>query len=724
VKVYPGEAVRTVGVTGHGDTGKTSLVTACLFTAGLVDRLGRVDEGQSVTDFDEEEIARKVSIWSALAHAEWPSSAKASEGGAAGEKVKINFIDTPGYNLFINDTKAALVAADSTLILVDAVAGPEVVTEKVWDYAIEFELPRVFVISKMDRDNAGFERTLGALAERFGRSVVPVALPLGEAAGFRGLIDLVGMKAWSYEGNGSGKATVGDIPAELADAAKKAHEALIEMVAEGDDKLMEEFFEKGTLPEEDLRPGLRAALRAGRLHPALPVSGLRNIGADYLLNFIADYLPSAVERKETTGFSKPFDSAQGKPERPGEKVTRPVSDAEPTAVFVWKTLADPFAGRISYFKVMSGVLKNDATIQNYTRGVAERFQHISVAQGKKHTQVAELHAGDIGVVGKLKETLTGDTLGDKAAPLHYPAVKLPEPLISFAVEPKTRQDEEKMSAAMHKILEEDPSLRYTREAQTREFLLSGSGQQHIEVVVSKLKKRYGVEVTLKAPKVPYRETIRARAEAEGKHKKQTGGRGQFGVARVKMEPLARGAGFEFVDDVFGGAIPRNFIPSVEKGIVAAAERGYLAGYPMVDFRAILYDGQYHDVDSSDIAFKIAGSLAFKKCMEQAKPALLEPIMNIEVYAPQEFSGDLMGDINARRGRIQGMDTRGASTVIKAQMPMAEMLDFATALTSLTQGRGSYHAEFAHYDFVPRELEQKIIAQHKAGKEAEEVEEEA
>ena len=716
MKVYTGEAVRTVGVTGHGDTGKTSLVTACLYTAGLIERLGRVDEGQSVTDFDEEEIARKVSIWSALAHAEWPSSAKASEGGAAGEKVKLNFIDTPGYNLFINDTKAALVAADSSLILVDAVAGPEVVTEKVWDYAIEYELPRLFVISKMDRDNAGFERTLGALAERFGRSVVPVALPLGEAAAFRGLIDLVGMKAWSYEGNGSGKATVGDIPAELADAAKKAHEALIEMVAEGDDKLMEEFFEKGTLPEEDLRRGLRAALRAGRLHPALPVSGLRNIGTDYLLNFIGDYLPNAVERGQTVGASKP--------ESKEEKVTRKMSDAEPVAVFVWKTLADPFAGRISYFKVMSGVLKNDATIQNYTRGVAERFQHISVAQGKKHTQVAELHAGDIGVVGKLKETLTGDTLGDKAAVIHYPAVKLPEPLISFAVEPKTRQDEEKMSTAMHKILEEDPSLRYTREAQTREFLLSGSGQQHIEVVVSKLKKRYGVEVTLKAPKVPYRETIRARAEAEGKHKKQTGGRGQFGVARVKMEPLARGAGFEFVDDVFGGAIPRNFIPSVEKGIVAAAERGYLAGYPMVDFRAILYDGQYHDVDSSDIAFKIAGSLAFKKCMEQAKPALLEPILNIEVYAPQEFSGDLMGDINARRGRIQGMETRGASSVIKAQMPMAEMLDFATALTSLTQGRGSYHAEFAHYDFVPRELEQKIIAQHKAGKEAEEVEEEA
>ena len=704
MKVYTGENIRTVGLTGHGDTGKTSLVTACLYTAGLTDRLGRVDEGQSITDFDEEEIGREVSIWSALAHAEW-----------AGGKVKINFIDTPGYNLFINDTKAALIAADSSLILVDAVAGPEVVTEKVWDYAVEYELPRVFVLNKMDRDNADFDRTIAAVQERFGRSIVPAALPLGEEKNFRGLIDLIGMKAWSYDPDGNGKATLGDIPAELADAAKKAHEALVEMVAEGDDALMEEFFEKGTLPEEDLRKGLRAAVLAKRIYAAVPACGLHNIGSDYLMNFIVDFLPNPLERKETTGFSQP--------ERKGETIVRKIADSEPLAVYVWKTLADPYAGRITYFKVQSGVLKNDATILNFTRGTNERFQHISVAQGKTHTQVAELHAGDIGVVGKLKETLTGDTLGDKSAPLHYPAVKLPEPLISFAVEPRTRQDEEKMSAAMHKILEEDPSLRYGREAQTREFLLSGSGQQHIEVVVSKLKKRYGVDVMLKAPKVPYRETIRVKCEAEGRHKKQTGGRGQFGVARVKMEPLPRGGGFEFVDDIFGGAIPKNWIPSVEKGIVASAERGYLAGFPVVDFRVILYDGQYHDVDSSDIAFKIAGSLAFKKCMEQAKPALLEPIMNVEVYAPQDFSGDLMGDISARRGRIQGMESRGSMSVIKAQVPMAEMLEFATSLTSITQGRGSYHMEFSHYDFVPHELEVKIIAQHKPGKEAE-VEEEA
>ncbi len=704
MKVYTGENIRTVGLTGHGDTGKTSLVTACLYTAGLTDRLGRVDDGQSVTDFDEEEIARKVSIWSSLAHAEW-----------GGNKVKINFIDTPGYNLFINDTKAALDAAESSLILEDAVAGPEVVTEKVWDYAVEYELPRVFVINKMDRDNADFDRTIAAVQERFGRSIVPAVLPLGEEKNFRGLIDLIGMKAWSYEPDGNGKAKIGDIPAELAEAAKKAHEALVEMVAEGDDALMEEFFEKGTLPEEDLRKGLRLAVLAKRIYPAVPACGLHNIGADYLMNFIVDFLPNPLERKETTGYSQP--------DRKGDEIVRKISDSEPLAVYVWKTIADPYAGRITYFKVQGGVLKNDATIPNYTRGTNERFQHISVAQGKTHTQVAELHAGDIGVVGKLKETLTGDTLGDKAAPIHYPAVKLPEPLISFAVEPRTRQDEEKMSAAMHKILEEDPSLRYGREEQTREFLLSGSGQQHIEVVVSKLKKRYGVDVMLKAPKVPYRETIRVKCEAEGRHKKQTGGRGQFGVARVKMEPLPRGGGFEFVDDIFGGAIPRNFIPSVEKGIIASAQRGYLAGFPMVDFRAILYDGQYHDVDSSDIAFKIAGSLAVKKCMEQARPALLEPIMNVEVYAPQDFSGDLMGDISARRGRIQGMEARGVMSVIKAQVPMAEMLEFATSLTSITQGRGSYHMEYSHYDYVPHELEQKIIAQHKPGKEAE-VEEEA
>jgi elongation factor G len=699
-------------MSGPIGAGKSSLTSALLYTAGVVNRLGRVGDGSSVTDFDEEEIQRGVSIWTALAHAEWKTT--------AGE-AKINLLDTPGYNLFINDTKAALVAADSCLVLVDAVAGIEVVTEKVWDFAVEYSQPVVFVINKMDRENADFRRTLESLRERFGRSAVPVALPLGEAKSFHGLVDLLALKAYRYEPDGNGRGQPTDMPGELAEAAQKAHEALVEMIAEGDDKLMEAFFEKGELAPEQLRAGLRAALRQRRIYPVLPVCGLHNLGTDRLLDFIVDYLPAPVERGAVVGTSQP--AAAGQPEAKGDKISRKIDDTEPLSLCVFKTLADPFAGRISYFKVLSGVLKNDATIVNFSRGGSERFQHVSVAQGKTHTQVAELHAGDIGVVGKLKDTLTGDTLGDKAAPIFYPPVRLPEPLITFAVEPRTRADEEKMSAALHKILEEDPSLRFMREQQTHELLLAGSGQQHIEIVVSKLKKRYGVDVQVKAPKVPYRETIRKKVEAEGKHKKQTGGRGQFGVCRIKMEPLTRGSGFEFVDDIFGGAIPRNYIPSVEKGIIEAAGKGYLAGYPVVDFRAILYDGQYHDVDSSDIAFKIAGSLAFKKCMEQGRPALLEPIMNVEVYAPQDFSGDLMGNISGRRGRIQGTESRGAFAVIKAQVPMSEMLEFATALTSITQGRGSYHMDFSHYDYVPPEIEQKIIAQAKAARRAEAEEEE-
>jgi elongation factor G len=405
-------------------------------------------------------------------------------------------------------------------------------------------------------------------------------------------------------------------------------------------------------------------------------------------------------------------------------VTRRVADDEPVSLFVFKTLADPFAGRISYFKVVSGCLQNDATLPNFNRQSNERFQHIQVMQGKAGTAVAELHAGDIGAVAKLKETLTGETLGDKSAPIFYPPARLPEPSITFAVEAKTRADEDKIGTAIHKMLEEDLSLRFSRDPQTQEFLLSGAGQQHIEVVVAKLRSHYHVDVTLKLPKVPYRETIRGKADAEGKHKKQTGGRGQFGVCRIKMEPLPRGTGFEFVDDIFGGAIPRNYIPAVEKGIRDAADRGYLAGFPVVDFRAILYDGKYHDVDSSEMAFKIAGSLAFKEAMRQARPALLEPVMEVEIYAPDQYSGDIMGDVSSRRGRISGSETRGQNVVIKAHVPLAEMLSYATDLTSMTQGRASFSMEFSHYDYVPSEIADKVIAAAKAAREGQPAEEEA
>ncbi|PYV03023.1 MAG: elongation factor G [Acidobacteria bacterium] len=696
MKIYEGQNVRNVALVGHGDTGKTQLVSALLYTAGMVNRLGKVDDGTSVTDYDEEEIQRKFSISASLAYAEWG-------------KTKINFIDTPGFNIFLHETEAALVAAESALLVVHAVAGVEVQTEKTWGFCERYGLPRAFVVNQMDRDRASFDRTLGALREAFGRQVVPVQLPLGEEKGFRGAIDLVRMKAAAYEPNGTGKAKESDIPSELSDAATEAHEALVEMVAEGNDKLMEEFFDKGTIPVEDLMPGIKQAASEKRLYPVVVSAGLPNIGSDALLNFMVDYLPSPLDRGEVEGLDH-----EG-----GKTIKRKMADDQPVSAYVFKTMADPFAGRVSYFKVMSGVVKNEANLTNFTRGGTERLSHIAVIQGKAQTPVAELHAGDLGVVAKLRDTLTGDTLGDKSAPIVYPKVKLAEPAISFAVEPKSRGDEDKLSTAIHRMLEEDQLLRFSRDAQTKEFLISGSGQQHLEVAVSKLKRRFNLEVTLKAPKVPYRETIRGKADAQGKHKKQTGGHGQYGDCKIKLEPLARGAGFEFVNDIFGGAIPKNFIPAVEKGIIDAASRGYLAGCPVVDFRVILYDGSYHEVDSSEIAFKLAGSKAFKKAIEQAKPCLIEPIMNVEITVPENYAGDIMGNLNGRRGRVQGMDAKGGSTVIKAQAPLSEMLTYASDLTSMTQGRGTYSMEFSHYDIVPQPIADKIIAAHRPAAEEEE-----
>ncbi|HYL10879.1 MAG TPA: elongation factor G [Candidatus Acidoferrales bacterium] len=708
MKAYATQAIRNVGIVGHGDTGKTQLVSSLLFSAGMTPRLGKVAEGSTVTDWDEEEIARKISIQTGLAYAEWAPAGQA-------EKTKINFLDTPGYSTFVNETKASLIAADAALIVVDAVAGVQVVTEKVWDYATEYDIPRAFVINWMDRELASFERAMQSVEQVFGRGVVAVELPIGQEKTFRGIVDLIAMKAHIYKAGGDGKPSIEEIPADLASAAKEAHEKLVEMVAEGDDKLMEEFFEKGTLPMEDLILGLRQAVQAKRIFPVLCTSALQTVGSASLLDFIVNIFPHPGAR-QANGTKEP----SGK----GDPIERNVADSEPLSLFIFRTLADPFAGRISYFKVMSGVLKNDATLTNFNRSTAERFQHIQVMQGKTGVEVPEMHGGDIGAIAKLKESITGETLGDKAAPIFYKPAHIPEPSITFAIEPKTRADEDRIGVAIHKILEEDLALRFSRDPQTKEFLLAGSGQQHIEVVVAKLHKRYHVDLTLKPPKVPYRETIRGKADAEGKHKKQTGGHGQFGVCRVKFEPLARGAGFEFVDDIFGGAIPKNWIPSVEKGIRDSAARGFLAGFPMVDFRASLYDGKYHDVDSSDMAFKIAGSLAFKEGMKQARPALLEPIMHVEVYAPDQYSGDIMGDLSSRRGRISGSEARGQNVAVKAQVPLAEMLSYATDLTSMTQGRASYSMEFSHYDFVPGEIAEKVIAAHKAGRAEEPVEEQA
>ena len=698
MKVYEGKDIRNVGVVGHGDSGKTTLTAGLLYTAGATNRLLRVDEGNTITDFDDDEIQRKISISTSIAVAEW-------------KKSKINILDTPGYNIFINDARAALAAADAALVLVDAVAGVEVQTEKVWHFADEYKLPRALVVNKLDRERADFTRALESIRENFGRTAVPVQIPIGSERDFKGVVDLIRMKAYTFAADGDGKGVEGEIPDALADAAQTAHEALVEMIAEGNDKLMEEYFEKGSLSAEQIVEGVRQGTREMRIFPVLCAAALHNVGSGPILDFIVENLPSPIEREGVPATVN------------GQDAVRKFSETDAPSLFVFKTTADPFAGRISYFKMVTGVLKNDANLQNLTRGVAERLSHISSPQGKTLQPVTEVHAGDIGAVAKLKETLTGDTLADKGVNIAYPPVKLPEPSIAFAIQANSRNDEDRMGNAVHRILEEDQSLRFYRDPQTREFLLAGSGQQHVEIVVSRLKKRYGVEVTLKAPKIPYRETIRGTADVQGRHKKQTGGHGQFGDCWIKVAPLARGAKFEFVNEIFGGAIPRNFIPAVEKGIVEAAEKGFLAGYPMVDFKVTVYDGSYHDVDSSELAFKLAARKAFKAAMQEAKPALLEPVMNVEIQAPVEYAGDLMGDLNGRRGRISGMETKGSSQFIRAQVPMAEMLNYQSDLTAMTQGRASFTMEFDHYDYVPQLQAEKIIAAAKAAKTGEEEEEE-
>jgi elongation factor G len=698
VKVYETKAIRNVGIVGHGHCGKTSLAAALLFTTGGTNRLLRADEGNTVTDFDEEEIQRKITISTSLAAVEWNG-------------MKVNLLDTPGYNIFLNDTRASLVAADGTLVVVDAVAGVEVQTEKVWHFASEYQQPRAILVNKLDRERASFSRALESIQNRFGRTAVPVQLPIGAEKNFTGVVDLIRMKAWTYTPDGNGKGKECEIPDDSQDEARDAHEALVEIVAEGNDALMEEFFEKGTLPVDHMVEGLDTAVREGRIYPVLCGSALRNIGTDLLLTFLEEAFPAPDERKTITGTLN------------GKEVQRCVASKELPSAFVFKTMTDVFAGRVSYFKVWSGVVRNDQHLLNVRTGTDEKLAHIGVPVGKTITPVNEIHAGDIGCVAKLKDTLTGDSLSDKQSLIAYPPVPIPEPSIAFAIEAKSRQDEDRIGQAMHRLLEEDLSLRFYRDPQTKDFLIGGTGQQHVEIVASRLRKRYHVDVALKAPKIPYRETIRGTADVQGRHKKQTGGHGQFGDCWIRMSPLPRGARFEFVNDIFGGSIPKNYIPAVEKGIIEAAEKGFLAGYPMVDFKVEVYDGSYHDVDSSELSFKLAARKAFKNAMQSARPALLEPVMNVEIQAPVEFAGDLMGDLNSRRGRIAGMDTSGGTQSIRAQVPMSEMLNYQSDLTSMTQGRASFTMEFDHYDYVPGPQAEKIIAAAKAARGIEVEEEE-
>ncbi len=697
MRVFESDFIRNICIVGHGAAGKTSLTSAILFDSGAVNRLARVEDGNTVTDYDDEEIERKISINAALAHCEW-------------NKKKINILDTPGYRPFLAETQLSVRAADAALVVVDAVSGVEVQTEKVWTFCNEYSLPRLIVISKIDRDNASSERCLASLEEAFGRGAVPLQIPMGVEKNFEGVISIVTEKAYKYARDGSGKFQEEEVPAQYKDELSGMRDKLIEKVAEASDALMEKFFAEGTLDQADLVEGLKASILQGNIYPVFYASSTLNMGIAQILDAVTDLLPSPA----TVGKTKGTDPKTKQP------VERAISSKEPYAAYVFKTIADPFAGRISLIKLYSGTMKSDSTYNNQTKGKTEKFGPLQIPQGKTMVPVGEVHAGDFFAVTKLKETTTGDTLCDPSSPVAFASVEVPEPSITFAIEPKSRGDEDKISNALARILEEDAAIKYTRDAQTKQMLLSGSGQLHVEVTVAKLRKRYGVDVLLKTPKIPYRETIRGKADVQGRHKKQTGGHGQFGDCWIKLEPLARGGKFEFADEIFGGSIPRNFIPAVEKGIVEAAARGYLAGYPVVDFKITLYDGSYHPVDSSEMAFKTAGRIAFKKAMEQANPVLLEPVMDVEIYAPQEYAGSLTGDLSSRRGRLQGLDIKRDIQIIKAQVPMSEMVSYEPVLTSMTGGRGTYHMEFSHYDEVPAHIASKIIEEaNKDRKEEEE-----
>jgi len=687
MKIFSAPALRNVAVVGHNTVGKTTLVAAMLHAAGTTTRPGRIDEGTCPTDFDGEEIERQISISLACAH-------------AIHREVKVNFLDAPGYGIFSPEAHAAVAAADAVLIVLDAVSGVEVQTDKVWKFAAQFGRPVIFVVNRMDRERASFDRVIDALRKKYGRTVVPLQIPIGEEKGFRGTVDLVRMEGHLVE---NGQRKDGPIPEELAPRAREEHEKLVEMVAEGDDTLMEKFFSQGTLDEADLLPGSKHEIAARKIFPVFCASSSLGIGVRRILDACVDLFPSPEgSRVEGTG-------KDGKP-------VEVLCDEKAHAVAqVFKTVSDPFAGRISYMRVRAGHFQSDGTYWNSTKSIPERFSGLFLPQGKEHVNVPEARAGDIVAVAKLKETETGDSLTTKDHPVVLPKLLVPEASIAYAIEPKAKGDEDKISTALHKLIEEDPSLRFQRDEETKEFHLAGASQLHVEIAVARLKKRYGVEVILHPPKVPYRETITRRAEAHGRHKKQTGGHGQFADCKIKVEPLPRGSDFEFVDEIYGGAIPRNYIPAVEKGIQDARKKGYLAGYPMVDFRVILIDGQYHDVDSSELAFKIAGALAYKDAMEKARPTLLEPVMNVEVNAPNEYVGDLMGDLSSRRGKVEGMESGEDETVIRAQVPMSEMLTYGAQLRSITQGRGTFHLEFDHYSEVPHSVQEKIIAQSKAGK---------
>lgn len=679
--------IRNLGIIAHGGAGKTSLSEAILFDTGMIDRLGRVDDGTSTMDFEPEEIKRKISITSALDHCEWQGHS-------------IHIVDTPGYGNFIADTRACMRTLDCAVIILSAISGVKAQTEEIWGWANDFEIPRIAFVNKLDRERASFLRAIDDMEKMLGARGVAIQMPIGLEVAFEGVIDLITMKACYYAKDGSGKYTEGTIPAEYAEEAARLREQMVETVAEAYDALTEKYLENGDLTIEEIIDGLRVGTMRNTFTAVLCGSATANIGVSHLLDAICAYLPSPLDRTRAVGIHPKTEQI----------IERAPDEKEPFSALVFKTTSDQYTGKITIFRVYSGVLNSDSTIFNSTKGVEERIGQIYELEGKKQHPIKQAVAGDIVAVAKLKETVTGDTLCDPAKPIIYEPAKQLLPVISYAIEPKTKADEDKIHSALHRMIEEEPTLESHRDPLTKEFIISGMGQVHLEVIVEKMKRKFGVEVLLKTPKVPYFETIRGTAKVQGKYKKQSGGRGQYGDCWIEMSPTGRGEGYVFDDKVVGGVIPRQYIPAVDKGIQEASVDGFLAGYPVVDFKVALYDGSFHTVDSSEMAFKVAGSMAFKKAMELCKPILLEPITNMKITVPDENMGDVIGDLNSRRGKVVGVEPKANSQIIRAIVPMSEVLAYSNDLKSMTSDRGLFSTEFSHYEEVPSHLSQKIVAE--------------
>ncbi len=679
--------IRNTAVVGHSNSGKTSLVEAMLFDAGAIDRLGRIEDGSTTTDHEPEEIEKQITISSALAFCTWQGH-------------RINLIDTPGFVNLLEDAHGSMKAADGVVYLASATSGVRGETEKLYKYAAEFGLPGMFFINEMDREGADFATTVDAIKSACRKEAVPLQIPIGAGEKFTGLVDLLKMKAYTFN---DGKPAEGDIPGDLQAEAEEWKNKLVEAAAEADDEILEKYLESGELSDDEVIKGLKKGVLSKAFLPVTLGCAPKNMGVHQLLDTIVLCLPSPVDQAAEV-------PVKGNNTEGDAEVERAVDAGAPFSAFVFKTVADPFAGKLSLFRVYSGTVSADSNVLNSTKESKERLGQIFYLQGKKQEPAQNLGPGEIGVVAKLKNTGTGDTLCDPGDPIVFEPVKFAEPLISYAIEAKNKGDEDKVSTGLHKILDEDPTIRFTRDEEAKDMLLAGMGQQHLEITLERLKRKFGAEVIMKAPKIPYRETIKKATKAQGKYKKQSGGKGQYGDCSIELEPMPRGEGYEFVDKIVGGAIPRGFIPAVDKGIQEAMKKGVYAGFPMVDVRVSLFDGSYHAVDSSEMAFKIAGSMALKKAMESAKPVILEPIMKVEITAPDEYLGTVMGDLSGRRGKVQGMEQIEGTTnqVVNAQVPMAEMLTYANQLHSMTAGRGTYHMEFSHYDELPQQQAQKLL----------------